>query len=156
MPHQATRSTSKVLLSKAALPPLRRACYSRLEQGIEPLSEALIWANRTRSRKTWAVFAELARIGVLLDRAGWTDDDPRDGLTLDSTEDVALVLTLLREEMQDEGDQKAEALSEGSSRSAAQASRREMAAYEALTGLEAIAATAGLLDAKPGACTQRA
>jgi hypothetical protein len=156
MQDKSTALTSNVRLNRAALRPLRRACYARLELDLDGLNEALESASRTRSRDTWAAFTRLARIGGLLDRAGWTEQESSERITLDSKTDVALARALLQDELEAESADKATALDEGSEREAAQAARRELEVYDALTGLEAIAATAGMLDAEQRSNRQRA
>lgn len=52
---------------------------------------------------------------------------------------------MLRDDLATEGNVKAAAINDDSEAAALASSRRELAIYDALTGLEAMAATAGLL-----------
>lgn len=63
---------------------------------------------------------------------------------LDSREDITLARAMLREELQAESNSKAAALNDGAQDEAHAASKRELAIYDILTALEAIAATAGI------------
>ena len=101
--------------------------------------------DRARDRKVWAANMRLARTAGLLDRTGWTYDEQRVQVKLGCVEDVSLAVSVLRDDPEMEGNVKAAAISDDAEAEMLASSRRELAFYDALTGLEAMAATAGLL-----------
>jgi hypothetical protein len=129
-----------------AAAPLRAAGYSRLELDIEQLNEALEDSGREGNRKVWAAYMRLANTARLLDRTGWTHKDHRDSIKLDTPEDINLAQAILRDELEAENNAKNDAINDKSEHDAQAASKRELAIYDTLTALEAIAATAGLLN----------
>lgn len=145
MQDKATGSQPVITLSAAAVVPLRSAAYGRLERDIERLEDALVMVrDRAVDRKAWAAFMRLGRTGALLDRTGWTYEGCQMQVKLLCVEDVALALDVLQDELAAESRVKAAALSDGSEAATMASSRRELAIYDALTGLEAMALTAGL------------
>jgi hypothetical protein len=145
MQDKATGSRPAIALSAAAVVLLRSAAYTRLERDCEAVDHALLLSpDRAVDRKVWAAFMRLMRTGALLDRAGWTYEQQRGEVKLDCQEDVHLALAVLRDDLATEGNVKAAAISDGSEAAAMAASRRELAIYDTLTGLEALAATEGL------------
>lgn len=145
MQDQTSGSGVVIGLSAGAVGSLRCAAYSRLERDVEVLDAALVMAaDRAVDRKAWAAFMRLLRTGGLLDLTGWTSGEYRGQVKLARAEDVALSLELLRDELAAESVVKAAAVADGSEACTLAASRRELAIYDALTGIEAMALTAGL------------
>lgn len=145
MQDKATGLEPVITLSAAAVVPLRSAAYTRMEHDLEMLEQALVMVpDRAVDRKAWAAYMRLLRTGALLDRTGWTYEQQRGEVKLASQEDVQLAQAVLRDDLRTEGNVKAAAISDGSEASAMAASRRELVIYDTLTGLEALAATAGV------------
>ncbi len=145
MQEKASESRRTIVLSRGAVLPLRSAAYTRMERDLEELDQALVLVpDRAVDRKVWVAFMRLMRTGALLDRTGWTYEQHRGEVKLDCCEDVQLAQAVLRDDLATEGNVKAAAISDGSEASAMAASRRELAIYDTLTGLEALAATEGL------------
>ncbi len=146
MQEQTSDSRPVVVLKRSVVGLLRQALYTRLERDLQELDEALLKVpDRASDRKVWAANMRLARTASLLDRAGWTYDEQRAQVRLGCVEDVALAVSVLRDDLETEGNVKAAALSDDAEGEVLASSRRELAIYDALTGLEAMAATAGLL-----------
>ncbi len=145
MQDKATGCRLEIVLSGAAVVPLRSAAYTRLEHDLEVLEQALVMVpDRAVDRKAWAAYMRLTRTGGLLDRTGWTYEEQRGEVKLDCYEDIQLAQAMLRDDLRTEGNVKAAAISDGSAASADAASRRELVIYDTLTGLEALAATEGV------------
>ncbi len=145
MQDKATGSGLAITLSAAAVVPLCAAAYTRMEHDLETLEQALVMVpDRAVDRKAWAAYMRLLRTGGLLDRTGWTHEEHRGAVKLVCYEDVQLARAVLRDDLRTEGNVKAAAISDGSQASADAASRRELVIYDTLTGLEALAATAGV------------
>src|SRR5580704_156389 len=143
MQDQTSDSRPVILLNRNVVGLLRQALYTRLERDLQDLDEALLRVpDRATDRKVWAANMRLARTASLLDRTGWTYDEQRVQVQLGRVEDVALAQAVLRDDLETEGDVKAAAINDDSEAAVLTSSRRELAIYDALTGLEAMAATA--------------
>lgn len=87
-----------------------QALYTRLERDLQELDEALLMTpDRAIDRKAWAANMRLARTASLLDRTGWTYHEQRPQVKLDRVEDVALAVSVLRDDPETEGNVKAAA-----------------------------------------------
>jgi hypothetical protein len=146
MQEKTSDSQAVIVLNRSVVELLRHALYTRLERDPQDLDETLlIVPDRAADRKVWAANMRLARTASLLDRTGWTYQEQRAQVKLGCVEDVALAVSVLRDDLETESNVKAAALSDNAEAEVLASSRRELAIYDALIGLEAMAATAGLL-----------